>query len=85
MDVETKLFGTGRPTSRRSVTATMPGAEVLSWVERTRGKVHDRAGHEEGVWEEAVVERWEEGRVEEERRGRPNTGRTERLLFHLHR
>lgn len=83
VDVETELFSTSRPTARRSVMATVPGAEVVSWVERTRGEVHDRAGHEEGVWEEAVVERWEVWRVQDERRGRPNRGRTERLLFHL--
>lgn len=63
----------------------MSRAKLLSWVERTRGKVHDGARHEEGVWEEAVVQRWEVRRVEEERRGRPNWGRTERLLLHLHR
>ncbi len=85
MDIETELFSTGRPIARRSVTAAMPGTEVLSWIERTRGEVHDRAGHEEGVWEEAVMERWEVGRVEQERRGRPDRGRTERLLFYLRR
>lgn len=85
MDVETELFSTGRPTARRSVTAAMTRAGVLSWIERTSGEVHDWAGHEEGVWKEAVVERWEVGRVEEERRGRPHRGRAERLLLHLHR
>lgn len=55
VDIETELFSTGRPSTRRSVTAAMPGTEVLSWVERTGGEVHDGARHEEGVWEEAVV------------------------------
>lgn len=85
MDVEAKLFSIGRPTTRRSFVAAMPGAEVLSWVERTRGEGHDRAGHEYGVWQEVAVKRWEVGRVEEKRRGRPNRRRSERLLFHLRR
>lgn len=81
MDVE--LFSIGRPTTRSSIEATMPGSGVLLRVERTRREGHDRAGHEYGVWQEAVVERWKVGRVEEERRGRPNRRTTERLLFHL--
>ena len=85
VDVKAKLLSAGHPTARRTFSAAMPGVEVLSGVERTRGEVHDRARHEEGVREEAVVERWEVGRVEKEGRGRPNGGRTERLLFHLRR
>lgn len=83
VDVETQLFSAGHPTSRRSVVAAVPGAEVLLWVERAGGEGHDGAGHEYGVWEEAVVERWEVGWAEEERRGRPKRRRTEGLLFHL--
>lgn len=85
MDAEAKLFSTGRPTAWRYFMASMPGAELLSWVERTRGEGHDRAGHQYGVWQEVVVERWEVGRVEEKGRGRPNRRRSERLLFHLRR
>lgn len=85
VDAEAELFSTGRCTPGGAFTGAMPGAKGLHWVERTREEVHDGAGHEEGVGEEAVVEGWEVGRMEEERRGRPNRGRTERLLFHLHR
>lgn len=83
VDAETELLGAGRPVARRRVLAVMPGPEVLPGVERTRRDGHDGVGHEYGVWQEAVVERWEVGGVKEERRRRPD-GRTERFLFQLH-
>lgn len=83
MDVNAKFLCTGGPAARRSLSTVMSGTRALSWVERCRGEVHDRAGHEEGVREEAVVERWEERRVEEERGWRPHWGGAEGFLFHL--
>lgn len=47
--------------------------------------MHGWSRHKEGAWEKARVQSWEVGMVEEERRGRPNSGMTRRLLFHLHR
>lgn len=75
MNIETELLSAAHTTSRSSITGPMTGAEILSGVEATRRVVHDRPGHKEGVWQKAVVERWEVGRVEKERRGRPNGGR----------
>lgn len=85
VNIETELLSAARTTSRSSFTGAMTGAEVLSGVETTRGVVHDRTRYEEGVWEKAVVERWEVGRVKKQRRGWPDGGRTEWLLFYLHR
>lgn len=50
MDVKTQLLSAGHATSRRSVTAAVTRSEILFGVERSRGEVHDRARHEEGVW-----------------------------------
>lgn len=85
VDIETQLFSTGRPTSRSSIAAPVTLSELLSGVESAGGEVHDWPGHEKWEWQQAVVERGEVWRVEEERRRRPYGGRTERLLFHLHR
>lgn len=85
MDIEAELLSTGHPASRSSVTSSMIRTDVIFRIESTGGEVHEWPGHEEGVREEAVVERREIWRVEKKRRGRPNGGWTERLLFHLHR
>lgn len=86
MDIEAKFFGSGRPaTWRGPLMAALPGAEVFSWVERTRGEGHDGARHEYGVGKEAVVNGGVVGRAEEERRRRPDGGRTEGLLLYLRR
>lgn len=86
VDVEAKFFGSGRPTTWRGpFMAVLPGAEVFSWIEGTRGEGHDGAGHEYGVGKEAVVDGGVVGRADEERRRRPDGGRTEGLLLYLRR
>lgn len=83
VDAEIELLGAGRPMARRRVSAVMPGPEVLLGIERTGRDGHDGVGHEYGVRQEPLVERWEVGGVKKERRRRPD-GRTERFLFQLH-
>lgn len=83
VDAEIELLGAGRPTVGSRVLVVMPRPEVLPGVERTWCDGQDGVGHEYGVRQEAVVERWEVGGVKEERRWRPD-GTTERFLFQLH-
>lgn len=84
VDAEVELLGHGRAATGCCVLPAMPWPEVLSGVEGTRRDGHDGVGHEYGVRQEAVMERWEVGRVKEERRWRPDW-RTERFLFQWHR
>lgn len=60
---QTQLLSAGRSSSRGPIAVPMSGAEVLSGVEGARREVHDRTGHEEGIREEAVMQRREVGRV----------------------
>lgn len=83
VDAEIELLGAARAAAGGRVLAAMPRSEVLSAVERAGRDGQDGVGHEDGVGQEAVGERGEERRVEEEGRWRPDR-RTERFLFQGH-
>lgn len=83
VDAQVELFGSGRAAARSRVLAATPRSEVVSGVEGARGEGDDGVGHEYGVRQEAVGEGGEVGRVEEERRRRPDR-RTKRFLFQGH-